>query len=111
MCDSQKNVLHDLFWASIPPPDEILNSMVKAVEMLLEVVGRKNVLCLLLSKDKFGYAPTDYVKPDLQTNWVDIFRLIVCWNPEEQPRKRLRTWQPTGNTRQSADHTMVSCKQ
>lgn len=90
-CDAKKNLFHDFFCQSKPPPSSVLSAMEKAVEMLLEAVGRSNVLCLLLSKDEAGHAPVHCVKPDVQTNWDSIFQTIVSWPTVEQPSKKPRT--------------------
>lgn len=60
-CDSGKNVLHDVFWTAKPPPTEVLEAMEKMVEILREATGKNGLIELMLSEDKHGYTPLDYV--------------------------------------------------
>ena len=79
-CDSGKNVLHDVFWTAKPPPPEALRVMEALVDMvMLATTGRSGILDLMLSQDKHGYTPLDYVIPASQPNWRRLFDKIINW--------------------------------
>ena len=82
-CDSGKNVLHDVFWTAKPPPEDVLAAMEAIVDMLREYTGKNGVLELMLSQDKHGYTPLDYVIPSQQPNWKSIVDRVVSWATEE----------------------------
>lgn len=100
-CDSGKNVLHDVsclcnslidpgcpgqpqvFWTAKPPPCAVLEAMEKMVGILREATGKNGLLELMLSEDKHGYTPLDYVVPSLQPNWRKIVDTVVAWATEE----------------------------
>mmetsp|Transcript_29233 Transcript_29233/g.89437 ORF Transcript_29233/g.89437 Transcript_29233/m.89437 type:complete len:595 (-) Transcript_29233:39-1823(-) len=78
-CDSGKNVLHDVFWTAKPPPDGVLRVMEKLVHVISRRSGKHGILELLLSQDKHGYTPLDYVIPVQQPNWRQLFDAIIAW--------------------------------
>ena len=78
-CDSGKNVLHDLFWSAKPPPPDVLEAMETMVDMLHESTGKEDLLELMLSEDKHGYTPLDYVVPEQQPNWRKVVDTVVAW--------------------------------
>ena len=78
-CDSGKNVLHDLFWSAKPPPPDVLEAMETMVDMLHESTGKEGLLELMLSEDKHGYTPLDYVVPEQQPNWRKVVDTVVAW--------------------------------
>ena len=78
-CDSGKNVLHDLFWSAKPPPRDVLEAMETMVDMLHESTGKEGLLELMLSEDKHGYTPLDYVVPEQQPNWRKVVDTVVAW--------------------------------
>uniref|UniRef100_A0A7S3JUY4 PAS domain-containing protein n=1 Tax=Aureoumbra lagunensis TaxID=44058 RepID=A0A7S3JUY4_9STRA len=82
-CDSGRNVLHDVFWTAKPPPDDVLAAMEKLVETLREHTGKDGILELMLSEDKHGYTPLDYVVPSQQPNWRKVVDTVVSWATEE----------------------------
>jgi len=82
-CDSGKNVLHDVFWTAKPPPAEVLEAMENMVAILRESTGKNGLLELMLSEDKHGYTPLDYVVPSQQPNWRKIVDTVVAWASEE----------------------------
>ncbi|KAJ8610030.1 hypothetical protein CTAYLR_006644 [Chrysophaeum taylorii] len=82
-CDSGKNVLHDVFWTAKPPPAAVLEAMEKMVDILREATGKNGLLELMLSEDKHGYTPLDYVVPSQQPNWRKIVDTVVGWAAEE----------------------------
>jgi len=85
-CDAGKNVLHDLFWSAMPPPMEVLQAMEDVITMLHKVTGHKGLLELMLCKDRQGFTPADYIKPE-QTNWKSIMDRILTWAKEEDVKR------------------------
>jgi len=82
-CDSGKNVLHDVFWTAKPPPSEVLRAMESIVDLLRDHTGKNGILELMLSQDKHGYTPLDYVVPSQQPNWRRVVDRVVAWATEE----------------------------
>lgn len=83
-CDSGKNVLHDLFWSALPPPQRVLDAMEELVKMLTEYTGKRGILELMLSEDNHGFTPLDYIRPETQTNWKHIIETVVSWASSTQ---------------------------
>jgi len=78
-CDSGKNVLHDIFWTAKPPPPQTLKVMEALVELLSDAAGKIGIIDLMLSQDKHGYTPLDYVIPLQQPNWRRLFDRVINW--------------------------------
>ncbi|KAJ1459360.1 hypothetical protein M885DRAFT_613524 [Pelagophyceae sp. CCMP2097] len=78
-CDSGKNVLHDVFWSAKPPPVEVLKAMERLIALLYEWTGSVGLLELMISADKHGYTPLDYVVPSQQPNWKHVVDTIIGW--------------------------------
>lgn len=53
------------------------------VGILREATGKNGLLELMLSEDKHGYTPLDYVVPSLQPNWRKIVDTVVAWATAE----------------------------
>lgn len=100
-CDSGKNVLHDVFWTAKPPPSAVLEAMEKMVDILREATGKNGILELMLSEDKHGYTPLDYVVPSQQPNWRKVVDTVVTWASEEasQNLEARREETPSGQQR------------
>eukprot|EP00658_Telonema_sp_P-2_P016843 TRINITY_DN1651_c0_g1_i4.p1 TRINITY_DN1651_c0_g1~~TRINITY_DN1651_c0_g1_i4.p1 ORF type:complete len:230 (+),score=47.62 TRINITY_DN1651_c0_g1_i4:149-838(+) len=70
-CSSGKNVLHDLVWAAMPcaeeqNPSKCLELMEFIARSLLSATGKMGMLKLMLSKDKNGDTPVEYINPVVQ---------------------------------------------
>ena len=52
--------------------------------MLHEATGRSGLLELMLSEDKHGYTPLDYVVPEQQPNWRRIVDTVVAWAASDE---------------------------
>jgi len=83
-CDTQKNILHDMFWASKPPPTQVLHAMEFIADLLCKHLGRDRVVSLLLSPDRLGQTPVQYILPLHQTNWQVLIDIIVGYEEGSQ---------------------------
>jgi len=88
-CDAGKNVLHDLFWSALPPPASVLQAMEDVITMLHKAAGKRGLLELMLCKDRQGFSPADYIKPE-QTNWKSIMDRILDTARDTEGSKRPR---------------------
>jgi len=79
-CDSGKNVMHDLFWSALPPPENVLEALEQTVVLLLKHAGREGVLKLMKSCDRFGFTPVSYITPESQSNWEPLVNSIFSWD-------------------------------
>jgi len=76
-CDSKKNILHDVLWASKPPPNQVLQALEVIIGLLCKHLGRDRMLTLLASPDRLGQTPVQYILPEYQTNFQELIDTIV----------------------------------
>lgn len=120
-CDVGKNVLHDLVgyrapelsvslylqvWAAVPSSDfrtDTSDAMESIISFILREIGRDTTLQLLLSQDKNGNTPCEYLKSHSHPNWQQFIDLII--GHSESPGSSSKR-----STESSSDESTTSCK-